>query len=109
MSNATDPRDASLETKLTLPKTWYADANDSMGSMGMFLAGMVLVTRNRYLSWPVLLLAISGVTNQHPLRTKDGGNSPWAILFMAILAVIMSHAPLFLLPKQTASGPVPIF
>ena len=80
-----------------------------MGSMGMFFAGMVMVTRNRYVdalpqpsmhrvsnnrsavrfgndvtcryaAWPVLILAINGVINQHPLRAKEGGSTPWATL-----------------------------
>ncbi|KAH7931343.1 hypothetical protein BV22DRAFT_998542 [Leucogyrophana mollusca] len=97
MSSTTDPRDSSLETKLTLPKTWHAEAPDAMGSMGMFLAGMVLVTRNRYMAWPVLVLAIGGVTNAHPVRTKEGGSTPWATLAMAAFALIISHAPLFTL------------
>jgi hypothetical protein len=61
---STDPRDSTRETKLSLPKTWYAESvgeyrtfalfygtqrtlADTMGSMGMFLAGLVLVSRNR--------------------------------------------------------------
>ena len=74
--------------------------------MGMFLAGMVLVTRNRFIAWPVLLLAVGGVFNQHPLRTKEGGNTPWASLVMAFFALIVSHAPLLMVNRP--SGPVPI-
>ncbi|KAG6335175.1 hypothetical protein ID866_3919 [Astraeus odoratus] len=48
--------------------------------MGMFLAGMVTITKNRYLAWPVLVLAINSVMGQRPLRAKDSGNSPWTTL-----------------------------
>ncbi|KAI9460685.1 hypothetical protein HD554DRAFT_2041599 [Boletus coccyginus] len=92
-----DPRDSSRETRLTLPRSWKVESVDAMGSMGMFFAGMVMVTRNsslgilvhpsmhrvsndRYAAWPVLILAINGVMNQHPLRTKEGGSTPWATL-----------------------------
>lgn len=34
----------------------------------------------RYAAWPVVILAINGVMNQHPLRAKEGGSTPWATL-----------------------------
>ncbi|KAF8128720.1 hypothetical protein EV363DRAFT_1400492 [Boletus edulis] len=79
-SSNNDPRDSSRETRLTLPKPWKAESVDAVGSLGMFFAGMVMVTRNRYAAWPVLILAINGVLNQHPLRAKEGGSAPWATL-----------------------------
>ncbi|KAJ8585351.1 hypothetical protein M405DRAFT_825253 [Rhizopogon salebrosus TDB-379] len=93
--SASSPQDAARETKLSLPNTWHAESADAMGSMGMFLAGLVLVSRNRYLAWPVALLALSSVMNQHPLRTKEGGSTPWATLMTAVLALIVSHAAMF--------------
>ncbi|KAJ8597749.1 hypothetical protein M405DRAFT_779644 [Rhizopogon salebrosus TDB-379] len=78
--SADSPQDAAREMKLSLPKIWHAESVDAMGSMGMFLAGLVLVSRNQYLAWPVALLALSSVMNQHPLRTKEGGSMLWATL-----------------------------
>ncbi|KAF9777516.1 hypothetical protein BJ322DRAFT_1015625 [Thelephora terrestris] len=71
MSNPNDPRDASLETRVTFPKSWSREEHDALGSSNMMLSGLIIVTRNRYLAWPGLFLAISGAINQHPLRTKD--------------------------------------
>ncbi|KAH0831153.1 hypothetical protein J3R83DRAFT_13727, partial [Lanmaoa asiatica] len=99
-----DPRDASRETRLTLPKSWKAESVDAMGSMGMFFAGMVMVTRNRYVAWPVLILAINGVMNQHPLRAKEGGSTPWATLMMALFGLVISHAPLFTFTDPTTGA-----
>jgi hypothetical protein len=60
-----EPRDPSLETKVTLPKTWYRESNgsfpqtlyvrlfcswysiDGLGTSAMFLSGLIIVTRNR--------------------------------------------------------------
>ncbi|KIJ63638.1 hypothetical protein HYDPIDRAFT_92191 [Hydnomerulius pinastri MD-312] len=104
MSNINDPRDASREIRLTLPKSWYAESVDALGSMGMFLAGMVMVTRNRYVAWPVVVLAINGIMNQHPLRAKEGGSTPWATLLMAVFALVISHAPLFTFTDPTTGA-----
>ena len=69
-----DPRDPSLETKMTLPKTWVAQypgeyhitihhkvfahedqfKKDGIGAISMFLSGAVMVTRNRYLCCVIL-------------------------------------------------------
>lgn len=65
----------------------------------MFVSGLIMVSRNRcvsspdrptsvllnsftvrYLAWPALLLSINSAVNQHPLRTKEGGNSPLSTL-----------------------------
>ncbi|KAF8741047.1 hypothetical protein AX14_005952 [Amanita brunnescens Koide BX004] len=71
-----DPRDATLEVKFTLPNTWYRD-NDVLGSSTMFFAGLILVTRNRFLAWPAVIFAINGLINHHPLRSKDGQGGGW--------------------------------
>ncbi|KAG0703531.1 hypothetical protein DFH29DRAFT_435627 [Suillus ampliporus] len=97
------PRDTTRETKLSLPKTWYAESADAIGSMGMFLAGLVLVSRNRYLAWPVALLALSSFMNQHPLRTKESGSTPWTALMTAMFALIVSHAAMFTFTDTTGA------
>ncbi|KAH7882963.1 hypothetical protein F5I97DRAFT_1938861 [Phlebopus sp. FC_14] len=104
MSSTHDARDRSREVRLTLPRSWHVESGDALGSMGMFLAGMVMVTRNRYLAWPVVVLAINGVLNQHPLRTKDGGGTPWATLAMALFALVVSHAALFTFTDPTTGA-----
>ncbi|KAF9224798.1 hypothetical protein BS17DRAFT_751704 [Gyrodon lividus] len=102
--SSNDPRDSSRETRLTLPKSWHAESVDAMGSLGVFFAGLVMVTRNRYVAWPVVILAINGVLNQHPLRAKEGGGSPWATLTMALFALVISHAPLFTFTDPTTGA-----
>jgi len=69
-----DPRDASLEAPFSLPNNWYKDSNGSLrvtrimislildmlvhsealSTSGMFLSGLIMVTRNRC----VMLVAI---------------------------------------------------
>jgi len=74
---------------------------DALSTSGMFMAGLIMVTRNRYLSWPSLILAINGLINQHPLREKESATSPWATLLLAMTAVLVSYSPLFLVqPTQ---------
>ncbi|KAI0267432.1 hypothetical protein BC834DRAFT_871263 [Gloeopeniophorella convolvens] len=92
-----DPRDASLETKISLPQSWQGQGDvDGLATSGMFLAGLIMVTRNRILAWPSLLLGASAWINQHPLRTKEGGTPPIGNLMFAFFALIASYLPLFL-------------
>ena len=59
-----DPRNSALETPFVLPKTWHREAGgssylfglifhrsncfiDGASSSGMFLSGLIMVTRNR--------------------------------------------------------------
>ncbi|KAM6501086.1 hypothetical protein JOM56_004100 [Amanita muscaria] len=76
MSVVNDPRDASLERKLTLPNTWPRDGG-ILATSSMFFAGLIMVTRNRFLAWPALVFAINSFINQHPLRSKDGSAGGW--------------------------------
>ena len=80
----------------------------------MFISGMIMVTRNRYvcvhlqphargtqllahtcpwacryLAWPAFLLSLNSVINQHPLRTKEGGQNNVSVL----MCVICSFPP----------------
>ncbi|PPQ71798.1 hypothetical protein CVT24_006149 [Panaeolus cyanescens] len=70
-----DPRDASLEAPYAMPKTWYRDTSDGLGASGMFLSGLIMVTRNRYLAWPAVILGFNNWINAHPIRAKEGGSS----------------------------------
>ncbi|KAF8741048.1 hypothetical protein AX14_005952 [Amanita brunnescens Koide BX004] len=94
-----DPRDATLEVKFTLPNTWYRD-NDVLGSSTMFFAGLILVTRNRFLAWPAVIFAINGLINHHPLRSKDGQGGGWNNIFLCTMALLASYFPLLLMPKS---------
>ncbi|EMD36991.1 hypothetical protein CERSUDRAFT_84008 [Gelatoporia subvermispora B] len=95
-----DPRDPAGEAKFTLPETWQVDSPDALSASIMFISGMVMVSRNRYLAWPALLASINSVINQHPLRTKDGGNSPTSTLMLAVCALISSYIPLFMMQRS---------
>ncbi|KAI6014455.1 hypothetical protein PISMIDRAFT_672161 [Pisolithus microcarpus 441] len=99
-----DARDPSREVKLSPPRSWRVESTDAFGSIVMFIAGITMVTKNRYLVWPVLVLAISNALNQHPLRRKDGGSSAWTNLAMAIFALIISHLPMFAFTDPRTGG-----
>ncbi|KAF7978757.1 hypothetical protein HWV62_44782 [Athelia sp. TMB] len=99
MSTSSDPRDPTLQTKVTFPKTWpKSDVNDALSTSGMFLAGLVMVSKNRYMAWPTLFLAINGLINRHPLRTKENASSPWSTLMLSVTALLVSYSQLFLAP-----------
>ncbi|KAI0319736.1 hypothetical protein OF83DRAFT_1169954 [Amylostereum chailletii] len=102
-----DPRDASREVKRVPPLTWRQDSPDALQTSGMFLAGLIMVTRNRILAWPSLLAGISAFINQHPLRTKEGGSPPIGNLLLAAFALIASYVPVFVKsapPADTVSA-----
>jgi len=97
MSNHTnDPRDATLETRVTFPKTWQQEDTDTLGSSNMFLSGLIMVTRNRMLSWPALFVGFTAFINQHPLRAKEGKQGYNGIL-LAVFAVLASYMPMILI------------
>ncbi|CAA7269925.1 unnamed protein product [Cyclocybe aegerita] len=93
-----DPRDSSLETSYTWPKTWYRDSTDGLGTSGMFLSGLIMVTRNRFLAWPSLLFSMSNLINSHPIRAKEGG-SGWSNLALCISALFASYVPIFVITQ----------
>ncbi|KDQ32994.1 hypothetical protein PLEOSDRAFT_1060688 [Pleurotus ostreatus PC15] len=100
MASKNDPRDSSLEVKMSFPKTWNRDGSDPLSVSGMFLAGLIMVTRNRYLAWPAILLAFNAYINQHPLRTKEGSGNALMNLMMCIMALIASYFPLFVVSNS---------
>ncbi|KAF8270036.1 hypothetical protein EI94DRAFT_1572498 [Lactarius quietus] len=102
-----DPRNSSLESKFTVPQSWRVQNNvDGLSTSGMFLAGLIMVTRNRYLAWPSLLLGASAWVNQHPLRTKEGGTPPIGNLMLAFFALVASYLPLILKPGSARQTPL---
>jgi len=71
----------------------------------MLLSGAVMVTRNRYLAWPALLIALAGYVNTRPMRQKaDGGQGLSGIVF-ALAALFSSYLPYLFLPPD--AGPTP--
>ncbi|KAI0074604.1 hypothetical protein K474DRAFT_1665224 [Panus rudis PR-1116 ss-1] len=103
-----DPRDPASETKLTFPDTWQVESSDGLSSSVMFISGLIMVTRNRYLAWPSLLMSINSVINQHPLRTKEGGNSPLSTLVLGVSALLASYLPLVMIQPQRIPTQVPL-
>jgi len=92
------------ETKFTIPQSWKAqDTVDGLATSGMFLAGLIMVTRNRILAWPSLLLGASAWINQHPIRTKEGGTPPIGNLILAFSALVAAYLPLFLKAGSAAT------
>ncbi|KAK0483782.1 hypothetical protein IW261DRAFT_980403 [Armillaria novae-zelandiae] len=96
MSSKDDPRDAALAVKFTLPPTWYRES-EGLGTSGMFLSGLIMVTRNRYLAWPSVLFGLNQYVNQHPMRAKEGTGG-----LSNLLALVASYMPLFVI--NTPSG-----
>ncbi|KAF8583445.1 hypothetical protein K439DRAFT_1348499 [Ramaria rubella] len=104
--STSDPRDRTLEVPLTMPKAWGKDA-EGLSAISMLLSGGVMVTRNRYLAWPGILVAVAGYINGRPLRQKDGGQGLSGILF-AMAAMLSAYLPLlFLPPLQGNQVPLP--
>jgi len=97
MSN-NDPRNASLELPMKAPPNW-TQTQETVASSAMFLASAVMLTRNRYLAWACLLLALYGHFNRQPMRTKDGGSTLGAVLF-AIVALIASYLASMVVPPD---------
>ncbi|KAI5898831.1 uncharacterized protein SCHCODRAFT_02613283 [Schizophyllum commune H4-8] len=93
-----DPRDASLETPFRLPHTWYSENGDLFGQAGVMLSGLIAVTRNPYLGWPIALLSLNQYLNSHPMRTKEGSSGLSNVVLCAC-AVIASYVPMFMLQK----------
>ncbi|KAJ7598965.1 hypothetical protein C8J56DRAFT_770822 [Mycena floridula] len=102
---ADDPRNAALETKFVLPSTWARESSDVLGSSGMLLSGLIMVTRNRYLAWPSLAFAINAFFNQHPMRSKDGGSGAFSNLALCLMALLTSYIPLFMVTNSPSAPP----
>ncbi|TFK75696.1 hypothetical protein BDN72DRAFT_451732 [Pluteus cervinus] len=98
MSTTNDPRDSSLEVKYSPPKTWFAES-DALGVTGMLLAGLIMVSRNRFLAWPAIIVGVNGVINQHPMRSKEGAGSAWSSLLLCISALFASYFPLLVVTQ----------
>ncbi|KAH9921809.1 uncharacterized protein B0H18DRAFT_1020299 [Fomitopsis serialis] len=97
---ADDPRDASAEVALTFPESWQTDSVDGFSATTLFATGLIMVTRNRYLAWPALVLSFNSMINQHPLRTKDGGTSPITSVLVAFSALVTAYLPLVTVGPQ---------
>ncbi|EPT02037.1 hypothetical protein FOMPIDRAFT_1119255 [Fomitopsis schrenkii] len=102
-----DPRNPSAEVPLTFPELWNTD---SVGEhhTALFTTGLIMVTRNRYLAWPALVLSFNTVINQHSLRTKDGGTSPITSVLVALSALVTAYLPLVTLGPQRVLNQVPL-
>ncbi|KAI0705338.1 hypothetical protein C8Q76DRAFT_164177 [Earliella scabrosa] len=100
-----DPRDAEGEVKLSLPETWPVESMDGLSSSMMFISGMIMVTRNRYLAWPSFVLSINSVINQHPLRTKEGGSGSASTLMLGVAAIVASYLPLIMIGPARPVAP----
>jgi len=100
-----DPRNSALETPFVLPKTWHHEHNDASSS-GMFLSGLIMVTRNRYLAWPSLLFGLTTMINEHPLRSDS--SKGWSNFALCFFVLIASYIPVFIISKPATTVPLPI-
>jgi len=103
-----DPRNAALETRYVLPKTWHREPNDgAASSSGMFLSGLIMVTRNRFLAWPSLLFGLMTSINEHPLRSDSSALHGWSNLALCFFVLIASYIPVFVVSKTPPTVPLP--
>ncbi|CAE6490986.1 hypothetical protein RSOLAG22IIIB_07277 [Rhizoctonia solani] len=101
---SSDPRAPELEEPFRLPKT-YTESLDAVTSFSMLMAGGTLLTRNLYGAWTAMFVAVSGFMNQHPLRTKDGGQS-WSSIIFALGALVTIYMPRMIIqPTLEATKP----
>ncbi|KZT43435.1 hypothetical protein SISSUDRAFT_1057827 [Sistotremastrum suecicum HHB10207 ss-3] len=105
MSQLDDPRDASLEVPLSPPRSWKTSEDSGTGGSAMFLSAAVMVTRNRYLAWPALFMALSNHFNQQPMRSKDNNNTLISIM-VSFFALLTSYLATFVVPPD--GTPVPL-
>jgi len=105
--NLDDPRDANLEVKLSIPKAWASPSYDVMPAIGMGVSGTVMMTRNRYLAWPAVLLGLNNYLNQKPISTKDDTGSFQAII-SGVAALMLTYFPMLIIPKQPTPVQTPL-
>ncbi|TEB11424.1 hypothetical protein FA13DRAFT_1795344 [Coprinellus micaceus] len=94
-----DPRSASLEEPYALPRSWFLETGDGLATSGMFLGGLIMVTRNRFLAWPSVVFGINSLINQHPLRQKESA-AGWSNTGLCIVALFASYFPYFVVTKN---------
>lgn len=92
---------------MSFPEKWRSDSIDGLSGLVLFLSGAVMVTRNRYLAWPNLLLTLNSLFNQHPLRTKEGSNNPGSALMICVSALIASYLPLLTVQQSRTPTQIP--
>ncbi|KAJ7628559.1 hypothetical protein FB45DRAFT_918623 [Roridomyces roridus] len=103
-----DPRDASLETRYTKAPTWVGQDFEGLNTSAMFLSGLIMVTRNRYLAWPSLILGISSMINMHPLRAREGSTGSFSSLILSIGALIASYLPMLMVQNVSSATTTPL-
>jgi len=106
-SQTDDPRNSALETPFVLPKTWHREPNDGASSSGMFLSGLIMVTRNRFLAWPSLLFGLTTSINEHPLRSDTSALHGWSNLILCFFVLIASYIPVFVVSTTPTVVPPP--
>ncbi|TFL03899.1 hypothetical protein BDV98DRAFT_563238 [Pterulicium gracile] len=107
MATKDDPRDASLQTRMTLPASWSSKSKsptEMFSTSTMMMSGLIMLSRNRFLAWPSLLFGINSIINAHPARMSDGGGH-YSAFFLSLSALFASYLPLFMITK--VAGPVP--
>ncbi|KAF8607349.1 hypothetical protein BDV93DRAFT_520219 [Ceratobasidium sp. AG-I] len=98
-----DPRAPELEEPFRLPAS-YTESMDAVTSFSMLMAGATLLSRNPYGAWLAVVVALSGFMNQHPMRTKEGGQT-WSALIFALGALVTVYMPrLVIQPVAQAAG-----
>ncbi|KZT59984.1 hypothetical protein CALCODRAFT_492966 [Calocera cornea HHB12733] len=105
-----DPRDASNETAITLPKSWRQQDSDFAGSASMMFSGATMLTRNRFMGWGALLLAVASLSNQKPMRTKESSTGgPLSAILFACATLVTSYIPMLIVnPAAQKTTSVPL-
>jgi len=107
-SMSSDPRDAGLEMPFKLPPGW-SKSPDGVASASLFLSSASLLTRNRFLAWLTLALALCAHFNRQPLRTQQGNAGTLSAVLFALGALSICYfAGAFLPPEAIEYTSVPI-
>ncbi|KZO94714.1 hypothetical protein CALVIDRAFT_538822 [Calocera viscosa TUFC12733] len=97
-----DPRDASNETAVTLPKSWRQQDSDYAGGASMMFSGATMLTRNRFMGWGALLLAVASLSNQKPMRTKESQTGgPLSSILFALATIVTAYVPMLIVNPAT--------
>jgi len=90
---------------MTLPKPWRSQTTDWFGGASMLFSGATMLTRNKYMGWGALLLALSSALNQKPMRTTESQTGgPLSSILFAVATLVTSYIPLFIINSQAQAA-----
>ncbi|KAL7408878.1 hypothetical protein BDY24DRAFT_259520 [Mrakia frigida] len=117
--NSSDPRSSAVQVPFHMLRgdLFWTPRADPIATAAMISAGGALVSKNRILAWPSLLIAIFSFVNSKPLRTSDstvgaGGLQGLGLSIsveggstrsFALLSLLSVYVPTFMILPDLAS------